>query len=165
MEEKEVTVPTEYFAINLMNLILSKHQESNENPHKLVTKILNEFVEKDDSIIEKESFQIIIDFKWNNYAFMFFSVQLGLFICFFIAFIFDVVAVSNNSHIFSRDDSNQVIPRIISITIIIPFAIYEIANIVVTTVNKYFESLWNFNDLLLIIVYATYFTITFAKPE
>ena len=122
-------------------------------------------MEKDDSIIEKESFQIIIDFKWDNYAMIFFSVQLGLFICFFIAFIFDVVAVSYNSHLFSSDDSNQVIPRIISIAIIIPFAIYEIANLVVTKIKVYFESFWNFNDLLLIAVYVAYFTISFARPE
>jgi hypothetical protein len=54
----------------------------------------------DETIIEKESFQIIIDFKWDSYARNFFSVQLGLFICFIIAFIFDVVAVSENSHLF-----------------------------------------------------------------
>jgi hypothetical protein len=30
--------------------------------------MLNEIVEIDESIIDKESFQIIIDFKWNTYA-------------------------------------------------------------------------------------------------
>jgi hypothetical protein len=30
--------------------------------------MLNEIVEIDESIIEKESFQIIIDFKWDSYA-------------------------------------------------------------------------------------------------
>ena len=94
--------------------------------------MLNEIVKIDESIIEKESFQIIIDFKWDSYAWKFFTVQLGLFICFIIAFILDVVAVSNNSHVFSSDDSKQVIPRIISIAILIPFAFYEIANIVKT---------------------------------
>ena len=62
--------------------------------------MLNEIVEKDESIIEKEAIQIIIDFKWDSYALKFFSVQLGLFICYIIAFIIDVVAVSRNSHIF-----------------------------------------------------------------
>jgi hypothetical protein len=57
-------------------------------------------VEKDESIFEKESIQIIIDFKWDSYALKFFSVQLGLFICFIISFIIDVAAVSKNSHIF-----------------------------------------------------------------
>jgi ABC-type methionine transport system permease subunit len=94
--------------------------------------MLNQIIEIDESILEKESFQIIIDFKWDSYALKFFSVQLGLFICFIIALIFDVVAVSKNSHVFSSDDSNQVIARIISIAIMIPFAIYEIANIVIT---------------------------------
>jgi ABC-type methionine transport system permease subunit len=120
--------------------------------------------EIDETIIEKESFQIIIDFKWDSYARKFFSVQLGLFTCFMIAFIFDVVAVSQNSHIFSNDDSNQIIARIISIAILIPFAIYEISNIEITR-KKYFESFWNLNDLLLIASYAAYFTLAFARPE
>jgi hypothetical protein len=46
----------------------------------------------------------------------------------------------------------------------IPFAVYEIANIVVNR-KTYFESFWNFNDLILLAVYVTYFTITFARPE
>jgi hypothetical protein len=48
----------------------------------------------DETIIEKECFQMIIDFKWDKYARKFFSVQLGFFICFIIAFIYDIVAVS-----------------------------------------------------------------------
>jgi ABC-type methionine transport system permease subunit len=119
--------------------------------------MLNEIVKIDESIIEKESFQIIIDFKWDSYAWKFFTVQLGLFICFIIAFILDVVAVSKNSHVFSSDDSNQVIPRIISIAILIPFAIYEIANIVITR-KTYFQSFWNFIDMLQIALYVAYFT-------
>ena len=85
-------VPTEYIAINLMNLIESNQLKDED--HRKVTEKLNEIVDKDESIIEKESFQIIIDFKWNTYAMKFFRVQLGLFVCFIIAFIFDVVAVS-----------------------------------------------------------------------
>ena len=126
--------------------------------------MLNEIVKIDESIIEKESFQIIIDFKWDSYAQKFFTVQLGLFICFIIAFILDVVAVSKNSHVFSSDDSNQVIPRIISIAILIPFAIYEIANIVITR-KTYFQSFWNFIDMLQIALYVAYFTTSFARPE
>ena len=99
--------------------------------------MLIKFDEIDETIIEKESFQIIIDFKWDSYARKFFSAQLGLFICFILSFIFDVVAVSKNSHVFSSDDLSQLIPRIISLVIIIPFAIYEIANIVITR-KKYF---------------------------
>jgi hypothetical protein len=127
--------------------------------------MLNKIVEIDERIIEKESFKIIIDFKWDSYAWNFFSSQLGLFIFFITAFIIDVVAVSKNSHIFSSDDSNQAIPRMISTAIMILFAIYEIAHFVVTRKKTYFESFWNVNDLLLIFVYATYFTMTFAKPE
>jgi hypothetical protein len=91
--------------------------------------VLNKLVETDPSILERESMQIIIDFKWDSYAWNFFSVQLFLFICFIIAFIIDVVAVSKNAHTFSSKDSNQTIPRLISLAIMIPFAIYEIANI------------------------------------
>jgi hypothetical protein len=49
----------------------------------------------------------------------------------------------------------------ISIAILIPFAIYEIANIVIIK-SKYFEHFWNMNDLLVIFVYAAYFTMTFT---
>ena len=74
------------------------------------------------------------------------------------------MAVSKDSHIFSSDDSNQAIPRMISIAIMILFAMYEIANIVATK-KTYFYSFWNVNDLLLISVYVTYFTLTYAKPD
>ena len=59
-----------------------KHQSliTNYENHREVTKILNYIVEKDESIIEKESFQIIVDFKWDSYAQKFFSVQLGHFL-------------------------------------------------------------------------------------
>jgi hypothetical protein len=75
-----------------------------------------------------------------------------------------VVAVSRNSHTFSSNDKNQAIPRNTSIAILIPFAIYEIAFMAMTR-KKYFESFWNFNDVLLIALYVTYFTITFFRPE
>jgi hypothetical protein len=70
LEEKEVSVPIEYFAINLINLTLSENQLHNEyhENHREVTRMLNKIVEKDESIIEKESFKIIIDFKWDSYA-------------------------------------------------------------------------------------------------
>jgi hypothetical protein len=126
--------------------------------------MLNKLAEKDATILEKESIKIIIDFKWNSYAWKFFSLQLGLFICFIIAFIIDIAAVSKNSHIFSGDNSNQAIPRIISAAIMILFAIYESANFVINRKN-YFASFWNVNDMLLIFVYAVYFTMTFAEPE
>ena len=45
-----------------------------------------------------------------------------------------------------------------------PFAIYEIANIK-ADIKKKFTTFWNVNDLLLIVLYATYFPITFAKPD
>ena len=43
LKEKEVPVSTEYFAINLMNLIQSKHQSLNKHHenHREVTKMLN----------------------------------------------------------------------------------------------------------------------------
>ena len=127
MSEHEL-VQIEYFVINLMQLITSKQQPILEN-HREVTKILKNLVETDATILEIEAIQIIIDFKWESYAFKFFSAQLLLFICFIIAFIIDIVAVSKNSHVFENNDSNQVIPRIISLVFMIPFAFYEVANI------------------------------------
>ena len=108
--------------------------------------------------------QIIIDYKWDHYALKFFSIQLFFFICFIIAFIVDIVAVSWNSKLFAAKDSNQVIPRIISITILIPFALYEIADMR-AGIKRFFSSYWNIIDLLLIFVYGAYFIISFAIPE
>jgi hypothetical protein len=52
----------------------------------------------------------------------------------------------------------------ISIGIMIAFSIYEIANILASR-KTYFDSFWNVNDLLLIFVYAAYFTMTLTIPE
>jgi hypothetical protein len=87
----------------MMHLIKSKQQPIQEN-HREVIQVLNQLVETDSTILERESIQIIIDFKWDSYAWKFFSVQLFLFICFIIAFIIDIVAVSKNSHRFSSED-------------------------------------------------------------
>ena len=45
-----------------------------------------------------------------------------------------------------------------------PFAIYEFANIM-GGIKRYIMSFWNVNDMLLIIIYASYFTIAFAESE
>ena len=85
--------------------VLAQRQPIKEN-HREVIQTLNQLVETDSTILERESIQIIIDFKWDSYVWKFFSIQLALFICFITAFILDVVAVSRNSHIFSSDDKN-----------------------------------------------------------
>ena len=81
------------------------------------------------------------------------------FICFIVSFIIDITAVSKNSHLFESNDLNQVIPRVISLAIILPFAVYEFVNMI-----KNFKSYWNLNDLLLISIYSAYFTMTFCIP-
>jgi hypothetical protein len=126
---------------------------------------LNDLVEKDATILERDSIQLIIDFKWSSYAFRFFVAQLIFFICFIIAFIFDIVAVSKNSHLFENNDSYQVIPRYVSIGIIIPFGIYEIANIIVDIKKSNYFNFWDINDILLIFVYIIYFIMTFNVPD
>ena len=108
--QKEESVPIEYYAINLMQLMKSKEQHPHKECHREVTQILNNLIEKDEKILEIESIQIIIDFKWDSYAWKFFSVQLFLFICFIIAFIIDITAVSKNSNVFAIDDPNHINP-------------------------------------------------------
>jgi hypothetical protein len=97
---KNELVPIEYFAIDLMHMIKSKRQPILES-HREVIQRLNQLVETDSTILERESIQIIIDFKWDSYAWKFFSGQLFLFICFIISFIIEIVAISKNSHVFS----------------------------------------------------------------
>jgi hypothetical protein len=52
-------------------------------------------------------------------------------------------------------------------TIMIPFALYEFVNFRTAnhSENDYFKSFWNYIDLLFITVYATYFVLSFVKPE
>jgi hypothetical protein len=52
--QKNELVPIEYFAINLMHLIKSKRQPIMES-HRQVIQILNQLVETDSTILEKES--------------------------------------------------------------------------------------------------------------
>jgi hypothetical protein len=70
--QKNELVPIEYFAIDLMHFIKSKRQPIKEN-HREVIQTLNQLVETDSTILERESIQIIIDFKWYSYAWKFFS--------------------------------------------------------------------------------------------
>jgi len=74
------------------------------------------------------------------------------------------VAVSNNSNLFESNDPNQVIPRITSMAILIPFAVYELYNFL-GHIRRYCANPWNANDLLLIIFYASYFITSFYKPD
>jgi len=87
-----------------------------------------------------------------------------IFICFIVSFIIDITAVSKNSHLFESNDLNQVIPRVISLAIILPFAVYEFVNMT-KNFKSYKKSYWNLNDLLLISIYSAYFTMTFCIPE
>jgi hypothetical protein len=84
-------IPIEYYAINLMQLIASENQS-----HKEATQMMIKLVNIDATILERESIQMIIDFKWKSYARKFFSIQLFMLVCFIIAFIYDIVALSKN---------------------------------------------------------------------
>jgi hypothetical protein len=151
-----VKIPIEYYAINLMFL----EEKDAINSHKKPIQMIIDQAEKDPTILEIESVQIIIDFKWNSYAQKFFAIQLFLFICFIIAFIIDIAAVNKNSHFFESNDLNQVIPRIISMAIMILFAIYEFF-IFYRNMMTYIRSFWNLIDLLFIFLYAAYFVLSF----
>ena len=52
--QKNELVPIEYYAINLMQLIKSKEQPINES-HRDVTHMLNQLIETDATILERES--------------------------------------------------------------------------------------------------------------
>ena len=57
-------IPIEYYAINLMFL----EEKDAINSHKKPIQMIIDQAEKDPTILEIESVQIIIDFKWNTYA-------------------------------------------------------------------------------------------------
>jgi hypothetical protein len=61
-------IPIEYYVINLMQLNSYRYIELSAGDHREVTQMMNKLLEIDATILERESIQIIIDFKWNSYA-------------------------------------------------------------------------------------------------
>jgi hypothetical protein len=61
-------IPIEYYVINLMQLTRYRFNSFSAGDFAEATKMLNKLLEIDATILERESIQIIIDFKWNSYA-------------------------------------------------------------------------------------------------
>jgi hypothetical protein len=116
---------------------------------------------RDASVLEIESFKLIIEFKWQNYTRAFFAVQLFLFLIFTVAFIVDVISISRVG--FDVDNSVQLVTRIICIVVTAIFALYEMVDLC-RGAREYLGKFWNLNDLANILVYTTFFILSFAGP-
>ena len=68
--------------------------ETGEIDQRLMASIIMSMARRDASVLEIESFKLIIEFKWQNYTRAFFAVQLFLFLIFTVAFIVDVISIS-----------------------------------------------------------------------
>jgi len=71
-----------------------KGVETGEIDQRLMASIIMSMARRDASVLEIESFKLIIEFKWQNYTRAFFAVQLFLFLIFTVAFIVDVISIS-----------------------------------------------------------------------
>jgi len=61
--------------------------------------------EKDQSVLEIETLQIIIEYKWKHYTRYFFLAQLILFVVYIIFFILDTVAIKHRKGFDSTDNN------------------------------------------------------------
>ena len=68
--------------------------ETGDIDQRLMASIIMSMARRDASVLEIESFKLIIEFKWQNYTRAFFAVQLFLFLIFTVAFIVDVISIS-----------------------------------------------------------------------
>ena len=117
---------------------------------------------RDPSVLEIESLKLIIEFKWQKYTRAFFAVQLFLFLIFTVAFILDVISISRVG--FDVDNSLQLVTRIICIVVTVIFALYEMVDFF-RGVRDYLGKFWNLNDSANILVYTTFFILSFAGPQ
>lgn len=88
-------------------------------------------------------------------------MQLFLFLIFTVAFIIDVISISRVG--FDAENSLQLATRIICIVVTVIFALYEMVDFC-RGVRDYLGKFWNLNDLANILVYTTFFILSFAGP-
>ena len=118
--------------------------------------------EKDQSVLEIETLQIIIEYKWKHYTRFFFLAQLILFVVYIIFFILDTVAIKHRK-VFDASDNNQLAYRIICMIIQVLLFLYEIMDFR-ENVRTYLQNVWNLNDILSFLCYLTFFTVSFTLP-
>jgi hypothetical protein len=138
-----------------------KGVETGEIDQRLMVSIIMSMARRDASILEIESLKLIIEFKWQKYTRAFFAVQLFLFLIFTVAFIIDVISISRVG--FNAENSLQLATRIICIVVTFIFALYEMVDFC-RGVRDYIGKFWNLNDLANILVYTTFFILSFAGP-
>ena len=63
---------------------------------KSVIEMILSLAEKDSSVLEIETLQIIIEYKWLHYTRWFFLAQLFLFVVYIIFFVVDAVAIKTH---------------------------------------------------------------------
>jgi hypothetical protein len=172
--EKKYTI--EYFIINLMNLRETDEGETDVKEKKVsemaeytalekrgVIELILDLAKKDPEILEIETIKAIIDFKWNAYTFNFFFFQLILMLIVTVAFIIDVAAIADNPGQVQTKNLYQLVPRIISMSILSTLNLYEIFDLLINT-KQYSRDYWNFNDQLLFFLYLSYIVLSFVDP-
>ena len=151
--------PIYYLLINMHDRVIGV--ETGEIDQRLMASIIMSMARRDASVLEIESIKLIIEFKWQNYTRAFFAVQLFLFLIFTVAFILDVISISRVG--FDVENSVQLATRIICIVVTVIFALYELVDFC-RGARDYLGKFWNLNDLANVLVYTTFFILSFAGP-
>jgi len=119
--------------------------------------------EKDQSVLEIETLQIIIEYKWKHYTRMFFLAQLILFVVYIIFFILDTIAIKQRKG-FDSTDNNQLAYRIICMIIQVLLFLYEIVDCR-ENFFTYVVNVWNFNDIISFLCYLSFFILSFVGED
>lgn len=125
-----------------------------------------EISEKDITILDVPCIRTIIEFKWSTYTYGYFFVQLMAMIFFYMSFLADLFYWSHY-HGSETEENAMIATRAVCLVLITYFFTLECIQIVKNqSILEYFSDFWNYNDLLLFLVYLTYFIISFkAKDE
>ena len=118
---------------------------------------------KDQSVLEIETLQIIIEYKWRHYTRLFFLAQLIFFGVFIIFFVLDTIAIKRRKG-FDSTDNNQLAYRIICMVIQVLLFLYEIRDLKENVIT-YVTNVWNFNDFISFLCYLAFFILSFTKED
>lgn len=157
----------EFFVVNLKVLNeLSQKMMKHDNDHRKMTylDLIEKLGRRDMSVYEIESIQTILEYKWRTYAQKFFIPQLALVVIFAICFYVDLYLMRESEY---KDD--PIVARIamwaICSLIIIFFMIYEALQFKWGSkrIKNYYDSFWNLNDIMLIVIYCVYLVLAIIK--
>eukprot|EP00347_Sterkiella_histriomuscorum_P008062 403346519 len=116
-------------------------------------------------IFESECIQIILDYKWQTYTRRFYLIQFYVFILFLVAYAIDIYFFVIQKE--ERDIAQQLIVKLTCLVCLLASGFYEMVQLWKSSFTQYFQEVWNYFDLLMIIQYVVIFIVDIQneKPE